>query len=174
MPFSLLLPERLMSQEHSDPALLDPLRRLASMKPGDCVPLPPRRLAMDAGYECLIEWRPLHHPDEWRLDLTRRPISVDDKESPVQQFGAAISLGGRAPAISWDGHEEAFDNWVKQALPGIVAETQNMQAAERGKVETRAQISRSKASIRDFVPHIVILIALAAFAYMFAVVHIKF
>jgi hypothetical protein len=128
---------------------------------------------MDAGYECLIEWRPLHHPDEWQLDLTRRPISVDDTESPVQKFGAAISLGGRTPAISWDGHEEGFDNWVKQALPGIVAETQNMQAAERGKVDARAQISRSKTSIRDFVPHIVILIALAAFAYMFAVVHIK-
>lgn len=162
-----------MSQEFSDPALLDPLRRLASMEASDCVPLPPRRLAMDAGYECLVEWRPLQHPNEWRLDLTRRPISVDDTESQVQRFGAAISLGGRAPGISWDGHEEAFANWVKQALPGIVAETQNMQATERGKVDARAQISRSRASIRDFIPHIVILIALAAFAYMFAVVHIK-
>lgn len=162
-----------MSQEHSDPALLASLRKLAPMDANDCVPLPPRRMAMDGGYECLIEWRPMRHPDEWRLDLTRRPISVDDKESPVQKFGATVSLGNRAPTISWDGYEEAFKNWVKKALPGIVAETQDMQAAERGKIDARAQISRSKASIRDFVPHIVILIALAAFAYMFAVVHIK-
>ena len=163
-----------MPQEHPDAAYVAPLRSLASMAASDCVPLPPRRVAMEDGYECLIEWRPARHPDQWRLDLTKRATSVDDRESPVQKFGAAISLGESAPAVSWEGSDTGFAEWLKTALPEIVAETERLQSVEQGKIKARAQIGRSGLSVRDFIPHIVIVIALAAFAYMFAIVHIKF
>jgi len=38
----------------------------------------------------------------------------------------------------------------------------------------RAQVSSRAFAIWEYIPHIIILIALAAFAYMFAIVHIKF
>lgn len=162
-----------MSDDQADTNIIEPLRRLSALDPGECIQMPPRRMPLNDGSECLVEWRGSPNANQWQLRLSKRPGDVDNLSDNIQQFIATLRLDGREPAVKWSNHDIAFSDWAKGALPGIVEDLLASQQCELDRTVARAAVTNPKTSLRDFIPHIVILIALAAFAYMFAIVHIK-
>ncbi len=162
-----------LDAEHFDNDLTDPLSALASLDSDQCVALPPRRLPLQEGQECLVQWQPGKRTSEWRLCLTKRPVSLDDTTAGVQQFRASVDVQDRSSSVAWEYADADFGDWVKRHLPGIATEIRDLQQQERQTLVKRAQITERRTTVKDFIPHIVILLALAAFAYMFATVHIK-
>lgn len=162
-----------LDAEHFDSDLADPLSDLASLDSEECVALPPRRLPLRDGEECLVQWAPGKRTGQWQLRLSKRPVSVDDTAGEVRQFQATLDLLDHSSAVAWQDADADFRDWVRRQLPEIAAETRDLQRQERQILAQRAQVSGQRTTVKDFIPHIVILLALAAFAYMFAAVHIK-
>ena len=162
-----------MSDEQADSRLIEPLRRLSAVEPGQCIQLPPRRVPLSNGCECLVEWRSSANSNQWHLCLSKRPVDVDNTSDSVQQLSAILRLDGREPVVSWKNQDGGFTEWARGALPEIVDTVLASQSGELSRIAARAAVTSPKTSLKDFIPHIVILIALAAFAYMFAIVHIK-
>lgn len=77
------------------------------------------------------------------------------------------------PSINWVDADDQFTAWVRDRLPEIASAISSSMSPERDRLSARAAARGQGTSLRDFIPHIVIVIALAAFAYMFAIVHIK-
>lgn len=149
------------------------LAPLSTLPPELCVPLPPRRMPLGNGLECLVQWRPGGSAGKWRLNLTKRSASPDDPSPDVQTFQANIDLSNQVISIDRTGEDVSFFTWIDERLADIAAETRSRQEQERPAVLARARVSSRTMSLKDFIPHIVILLALAAFVYMFAVVNIK-
>ena len=120
-----------------------------------------------------MQWQPGRGEGNWRLSLVKRPESTDEPTAAVQIFQADIDLARHASTIDWIGSDETYVSWVNAHLEEIAEEIRTRQEQERPDLMVRARVTPPVTTIRDFIPHIVILIALAAFAYMFAVVHIK-
>lgn len=146
---------------------------LSTLPPELCIPLPPRRIPLADGMECLVKWRPGSTAGLWRLNLIKRPESLDDTKSGAQIFQTNIDLTNQTISIDRTGDDISFFNWIEERLADIAGEIRSRQEQERPALLARAQVSSRKTSIKDFIPHIVILVALAAFAYMFAIVNIK-
>ncbi len=124
--------------------------------------------------ECLVQWRPGNDAGKWHLNLTKRAEAPDDTTVGVETFRAEIDLATNSATIDRTDGDAPFFAWVDTQLSHIADDIRARQEQERPALMARAQISAGSMTIRDFIPHIIILIALAAFAYMFAVVHIKF
>lgn len=166
-----------MSDVQLPPSQLDrtvdaALRRLAAFEPAEVIALPPRRLSIDDGLECLVEWRPAAGSD-WLLRLTQRPTSVDAANENLPQFEAIFRAGAPEPTVKWSQTDDRFTEWVGEALPEIVATISGSLSVERQRIAVRSATSAPGTSFRDFIPHMVILVAIAAFVYMFAIVHIN-
>ena len=162
-----------MSDDPIDSALLDSLEPLTTMPANLCVPLAPRRIPLQDGQECLVQWRAGSNSDHWALSLTKRPVSVDETDVVPLTFQTAIDLQSGTASASWSGQEPSFREWVTANLARIAAETRKLQEQNRPALLARAQVSAKAFSVKEYVPHAVILLALAAFVYMFAIVHIK-
>jgi hypothetical protein len=159
-----------------DPALTRALAPLVALDPTEVVPLPPRRIPLPGGRECLIEWRQEPQSDRWKLELIARPVATDDRDTAIASFAASIALGARTACTEWHGAEPAFADWVNANLGHVVAETVAALPTERIALRNRAGIrgrADGKTSVADFMPHMLIAGALVAFVYMFIVVNLN-
>ena len=163
-----------MPDQHSENEIKGALGALTTLSPDLCVPLPPRRISLGEAKECLVQWQPAGAAGEWRLSLTKRSESIDDTDFAPQTFQASIDPANQRARFEQAGSDTPFFAWVGEHLADIAADTRARQAKERVPLMARAQVSSRAFAIWEYIPHIVILIALAAFAYMFAIVHIKF
>lgn len=160
-------------------ALQGALAALTALEPRDCVPLPPRRIPLPDGRECLVQWQPGDGPGRWRLSLTERSARPDDRSSPVSIFSARIDLSARKASVEWenvasDDTGRNFAQWIESNLSRIVSEVVAAQVGARTPFLRRARAKgHAGVSLLDFVPHVVIVVALAAFVYMFGVIHVK-
>jgi hypothetical protein len=125
------------------------------------------------GRECLVQWRPTPNKAVWQLNLTERSADVDAPSDRVQVFRATLDLPFKRTTLAWDFADAAFQAWVTANLAAIAADTLVMQDRLRPAILARARTGRPRNGLREFLPHLAILVALAGFAYMFAVVHLK-
>jgi len=163
-----------MKSQDDDGSLAPALQPLLALKPDESVALPPRRLSLGGGRECLIQWEFGRSPAHRLLRLTDRPAGLEGDAGPIPVFQAELDLASKALTIEWQNANPAFADWVGNHLPSIASDIAAVQPEAKATLAERAGVgSKSGTSLTDFVPHFVIIVALAAFAYMFAQVHIK-
>ena len=100
-----MLRKETMPVDQSNDTYADSLRALSGLSPDQCIPLPPRRMQLGSGQECLVQWQPGRGEGNWRLSLVKRPESTDEPTAAVQIFQADIDLARHASTIDWIGSD---------------------------------------------------------------------
>ena len=149
--------------------LLQPLLRL---NPSECAPLPPRRVAIGSEREILVLWQPTGAEDRWVLSMHGRPVS----DQPVADTGSLNAVCDLKTG-SIDIHAPSQDNrWSEiftEHLSAIIQNIVSQQPSSQRELTDRAGVKVSdRVRAIDFLPHLVLVLSIAAFVYMFLVVHI--
>jgi hypothetical protein len=156
-----------------DTVLLAAIRPLADVDPSDRVAAPPQRLPMSETRECQVIWQADSVGGEWSLVLHARSPDVRDQDMLIARCAVHLPLDG-LPSIHWEDADSQFCAFVANHFSAIVCDLADRQPAELAVVRSRAGLSdRSARKLGAFIPHLVALGGLAAFAYMFGIVHIK-
>ncbi|MGY9054426.1 MAG: hypothetical protein ACKVGZ_02265 [Alphaproteobacteria bacterium] len=154
--------------------LLGALQPLKALDASACIQLPPRRIPLDGEHECLIQWLAGRDDNHWTLAVTRRAASLEANAAASASLTASVDLASGQIAIEWDKADAAFVQWAEANLAAITSQTIASQPGEYQAVMERAGLDGRKGTrLTEFIPHFVILAALAVFAYMFSIVHIK-
>jgi len=157
-----------------DAALLAALAPLRAIDQNHRLAAAPRRLAMPDGRECLVQWQSDADGSDWSLVLHARPQAVRDTETPLARLALHLPEDDQQPLVFWEGADDAFRAWVPAQLPAIALDITSHQAADLAQAQVRAGVSASIArKLSGLLPHVVVLVGLAAFAYMFGVVNIN-
>ena len=160
-------------RDANDEALLQALAPLAAIDPSDRIAAPPRRLPLSDGRECLVLWHADAAGADWTLTLIARPDDPADRESPLTRLALHLPTSEGEPSAAWEGEDADFRAWLGQHLPGIAQDLAAAQPTVRSTTIERAGLSNTRAQkLGELLPHLVLLGALAAFVYMFGVVHI--
>ncbi len=155
-------------------ALTEAMAPLLAIDPAQRIATPPQRLPLPDGRECLVQWQADSDGGDWSLVLHARAVDVTDTATPLARLALHLRDAEPASAVFWENADQAFREWVPAHLPGIVRQIAGDQAAEFAAVRQRAGLAGNVVGkLSGLLPHVVVLGGLAAFAYMFGIVHIK-
>ncbi len=153
--------------------LIAAIEPLAAIDPSDRVIAPPQRVTLSEGRECLVLWQPDSVGGDWSVVLHARPADPQDAVTPVGRLAVHMPSDGAA-AVYWEDADREFREFVADRFASIVEELAARQSVELANVRNRAGLSSNIArGMGSYIPHLVVLGGLAAFAYMFGIVHIK-
>lgn len=154
-------------------SLDDLLKALQQIDSTERIAAAPRRMAMDAGRECLVVWQPDSVGGDWTLTLTERATDPEVREAPAARLALHLPHDDRPVTSHWEGESQSFQPWLREHLPGVIADIAADQPAIRAATIARAGLTETRAKkLGELLPHVVVVAAIVAFVYMFGVVHI--
>ena len=153
--------------------LIAAIEPLAAIDPSDRVIAPPQRVTLSEGRECLVLWQPDSVGGDWSVVLHARPADLHDAVTPIGRLAVYLPTDGAA-TVFWENADREFRAFAADRFASIVQDLAARQSIEAANVRKRAGLSSSAArKMGAYIPHLVVLGGLAAFAYMFGIVHVK-
>jgi hypothetical protein len=152
------------------------LNPLLALTPADCVALPAQRLPAGEGRECLVQWRAAdrYSHERWLLTMTERPAVGSTDTAPPQSLEVNIDLNQRQTDLRWHNADPSFTARMQRQADRIASTTAAQMADARQALHQLSGVDKIRQHwALAYLPHVVIIVGLTAFAYMFSIVHIK-